>query len=110
MSKADRPTKLYFKGEYDALGQPLEFFGGMPGQYDPIPARDLGPDDTALLTEAQWRVLESDNGKRLYQKTEPAHHAPEAAEHLAQQSSAADKPSSSTPNPRGGTSAQTADG
>src|SRR5688572_2799906 len=57
MSKADRPTKLYFKGEYDATGQPLEWFGGVPSEYDPIPARDLGPDDTALLTEAQWKVL-----------------------------------------------------
>lgn len=99
MSKADRPDKLYFKGEYDATGQPLEFFGGMPGEYDPIPARDLGPDDTALLTEAQWKVLESENGRRLYQKTEPA----------ARQSSDADKPSSSTPNRPAGTSAPTAD-
>jgi hypothetical protein len=71
MSKTDRPTKLYFKGEYDATGQPLEFFGGFPGEYDPIPARDLGADDTAALTEAQWRVLDSDTGKRLYQKSEP---------------------------------------
>jgi hypothetical protein len=71
MSKQDRPTHLSFKGELDAQGHPLEFFGGVPSQYDPIPARDLGPDDTAALTEAQWRVLESDNGKRLYQRSEP---------------------------------------
>lgn len=70
MSK-DRPTHLYFNGGYDATGQPLEFFGGMPGEYDPIPARDLGPDDTALLTGVQWKVLDSDTGKRLYHRTEP---------------------------------------
>jgi hypothetical protein len=79
MSKADRPTKLYFKGQYDATGQPLEFFGGTPSEYDPIPARDLGPDDTAALTEAQWRVLESDTGKRLYQKSEPTNRTDDTA-------------------------------
>lgn len=79
MSKNDRPTKLYFKGTYTAEGRPLEWFGGMPGEYDPIPARDLGPEDTAALTEAQWAVLESENGKRLYQKTEPAKHDERAA-------------------------------
>jgi hypothetical protein len=104
MSKADRPTKLYFKGEYDATGQPLEWFGGVPSEYDPIPARDLGPDDTALLTEAQWKVLESESGKRLYQKTEPAAHAPEASAPL----SAEDKPSSNTRSQHGDTSARTA--
>ncbi len=105
MSKADRPKNLYFKGEYDSTGQPLEWFGGMPSIYDPIPARDLGPDDTALLTEAQWKVLESENGKRLYQKTEPAQHDDRAAQPL----SAEDKPSSNTRNQPGGTSAPTAD-
>lgn len=79
MSKSDRPTKLYFKGTYSAAGTPLEWFGGMPGEYDPIPARDLGPEDTALLTEAQWKVLESPNGQRLYQKTEPVKHDERAA-------------------------------
>ena len=98
MSKT-RPTELYFKGGYDATGQPLEFFGGVPGEYDPIPARDLGPDDTALLTEAQWKVLDSDTGKRLYQKTEPAARSSEGT-----------ASSSTTPNPPGATNAPTADG
>lgn len=71
MSKADRPNRLYFIGQYDADGRPLEYFGGMPGQYDPIPARDLTPEDVAALTEAQWECIESPTGKRLYQKTEP---------------------------------------
>lgn len=102
----DRPKRLFFKGTYDAYGAPLEFFGGVPGEYDPIPARDLGPDDTAALTEAQWDVLESPNGKRLYQKTEPVHHDERAAQPL----SVADKPSSNTPNPPGDTSAPIAGG
>jgi hypothetical protein len=94
MSKADRPNRLYFKGQYDSYGAPLEFFGGVPGEYDPIPARDLGPEDTALLTEAQWRVLESENGKRLYQKTEPVNHD-ERAEIQPDTASATTSPASS---------------
>lgn len=70
MSK-DKPNRLYWIGSYDADGQPLEYFGGVPGERDPIPARDLTPEDTAQLTEAQWAAIESDTGKRLYQKTEP---------------------------------------
>lgn len=95
MSK-ERPANLYFKGGYDATGQPLEFFGGVPGEYDPIPARDLGPDDTALLTEAQWKVLDSDTGKRLYQKTEPANRDTETAA-LAEADPNPDTASATTP-------------
>ena len=91
MSKTDRPTRLYFKGEYDSYGQPLEFFGGVPSQYDPIPARDLGPDDTAALTEAQWKVLDSPNGQRLYQRSEPKNRDPETAATVATASATTSK-------------------
>lgn len=106
MSKQDRPTRLYFKGQYDATGAPLEWFGGMPSIYDPIPARDLGPDDTAALTEAQWKVLESENGRRLYQRTEPK----DRDDRATPPSSDADKPSSNTRSQPGDTSAPTAGG
>jgi hypothetical protein len=66
-----KPKQLYWIGDRDADGKPLEFFGGMPGVYDPIPARDLTPDETAGLTEAQWECIDSPAGKRLYRRTEP---------------------------------------
>lgn len=67
-----RPERLYWIGQYDAFGNPLEYFGGVPGERDPIPARDLTPDETAQLTEAQWAAIESDAGRRLYSATKPS--------------------------------------
>lgn len=71
MSKTDQPAQLYWIGQYDAAGRPLEFFGGEAGVYDPIPARDLTPAETAALTEAQWAAITSETGKRLYSATMP---------------------------------------
>lgn len=68
----NRPSKLYFVGDRDANGQPLEWFGAVPGIREPIPARDLTPDDTAGFSEAQWEALDSPTGRRLYRRTEPA--------------------------------------
>lgn len=67
-----RPKQLYWIGDRDAAGQPLEYFGGVAGVRDPIPARDLTPEETAELTEAQWECIDSPTGKRLYRRTEPA--------------------------------------
>lgn len=67
----NRPKNLYWVGERDANGQPLEYFGVGPGGREPIPAMDLGPDETAQLTEAQWEALDSPTGRRLYRRTEP---------------------------------------
>lgn len=61
-----KPKQVYWIGERNAEGQPLEFFGGVAGVRDPIPARDLSPDETAELTEAQWECINSPTGKRLY--------------------------------------------
>lgn len=66
-----KPKQLYWIGDYDADGRPLEYFGGMPGEYEPIPARDLTPEETAALSEAQWNVIDSPTGKRLYRRTDP---------------------------------------
>lgn len=66
-----RPKQLYWIGDRDAAGQPLEYFGGVAGVRDPIPARDLTPEETAELTEAQWECIDSPTGKRLYRRTDP---------------------------------------
>lgn len=66
-----KPKQLFWIGDRDADGRPLEFFGGMPGIYDPIPARDLSEEETAALTEAQLACIDSPTGKRLYRRTEP---------------------------------------
>ena len=71
MSKADRPKTLTYIGPRDADGVPLEAFRGSAGEYEPIPARDLTPEETEALTEAQWKCIESPDGKRLYRGTEP---------------------------------------
>lgn len=83
-----RPKTLKYIGPKDRDGRPQEWFGATT-EYEAIPARDLDADDTAALTEAQWQVLESENGKRLY--------------------GAGEKPSS-TANPPKDTSAPTASG
>lgn len=66
-----RPKRLYFIGARDADGRPLEFFGGVPGVREPIPAMDLDESDTAALSEEQWACIESPAGKRLYSGTAP---------------------------------------
>ena len=66
-----KPKQLYWIGDRDAEGKPLEYFGGVAGVRDPIPARDLTPEETAELTEAQWECIDSPTGKRLYRRTEP---------------------------------------
>lgn len=66
-----KPKELFWIGDRDADGRPLEFFGGMAGVYDPIPARDLTPEETAALTEAQLECINSPAGKRMYRRTEP---------------------------------------
>lgn len=81
-----RPKTLKYIGPRDRDGRALEWFGATT-EYEAIPARDLDADDTAALTEAQWNVLESENGKRLY---------------------GAGKAPSSTPNPPSGTAAPNA--
>lgn len=49
-----------FGGARDAAGGPLEYFTG-------IPARDLAPDDVALLTDEQYGVVVA---SRLYREAE----------------------------------------
>ena len=66
-----KPKQLFWIGDRDANGDPLEYFGGVAGIRDPIPTRDLTPDETAALTEAQWQCIDSPTGKRLYQTTGP---------------------------------------
>lgn len=66
-----KPKQLFWIGARDANGDPLEYFGGVAGVRDPIPARDLTPEETAELTEAQWECIDSPTGKRLYRRTEP---------------------------------------
>ena len=61
-----KPKQLYWIGERGSDGKALEWFGGVAGVRDPIPARDLSPDETAELTEAQWECINSTTGKRLY--------------------------------------------
>lgn len=67
-----KPKQLYWIGARDHNGQPLEFFGAVAGVREPIPARDLEPDEVAALTEAQWECIESETGKRLYSGSEPS--------------------------------------
>ena len=66
-----KPKQLFWIGARNADGRPLERFGGFPGVYDPIPARDLTEAETSALTEAQWECINSDAGKRLYSPTKP---------------------------------------
>jgi hypothetical protein len=63
----DRPDRLFFAGEYDAQGRPLEFFAA-------VPARDLDEADIAALTDGQLAdITGAPEGRRpLYQKTKPA--------------------------------------
>lgn len=88
MSASARPKRLYWIGERDRDGLPLEYFGAMPGVRDPIPAMDLDEAEVAALTEEQWACIESPTGKRLY---------------------SAKASGSNTPNPPAGTSAPIAD-
>ena len=44
-------------------GQPVEYFGGG----HPIPPRDLTAEDTAAFGPEEWALIESANGRRLYQ-------------------------------------------
>ena len=83
-----KPKTLVYIGARDATGQPLEWFGGEPG-CEPIPAMDLDADTVAGLSEAQWKKINSEAGKRLY---------------------AEGKAPSSTANPPKDTSAPTASG
>lgn len=57
-----KPDALQFIGPKDANGQPLEWFGGAT----PIPARDLTAEDLAGFGAAEWALLDSPTGKRLY--------------------------------------------
>lgn len=67
-----RPKTLQFIGPRDANGHPLEWFSGSPGEHEPIPASDLNEADTAALSEAQWTLIDSPAGKRLYAAGKPA--------------------------------------
>ena len=67
-----RPKRLWWIGERDAEGRPLEFFGAVPGVREPIPATDLDEAATAALTEEQWACIESPAGKRLYSASKPS--------------------------------------
>lgn len=61
-----RPTTLSYIGPRDANGQPLEWFGAVPGGREAIPAADMDAETVAGLSEAQWEAIESATGKRLY--------------------------------------------
>jgi hypothetical protein len=63
-----RPKQLYWIGGGDPHGR---HFGAVPGVREAIPARDLTPEETADLTEAQWEAIDSPTGRLLYRRTEP---------------------------------------
>lgn len=67
-----KPKQLYWIGDRDANGNPLEFFGAVPGLMEAIPAADLDEAWLADATEAQWEALESPTGRRLYRHTDPS--------------------------------------
>lgn len=65
--------KLYFAGQYDASGQPMEYYAAFP-------ARDFDEAEVEALSAADYKMLTSErpNGEKpLYQKTKPAHRDPE---------------------------------
>lgn len=73
--------KLYFAGQYDASGHPLEYYAAFP-------ARDFDEAEVEALSAADYKMLTSERPsgeKPLYQKTKPAHRDPDhpAAEALA---------------------------
>lgn len=100
-----RPDKLYWIGERDQTGQPLEFFGAVPGVREPIPAMDLDAAWLADASEAQWDALDSPAGRRLYRRTEPESTKEKASAstgEAAASSATADRPSATSAS--GGTS------
>ena len=62
-----RKSAWRFAGELDRDGRPLAYFSG-------IPARDLGADDVATLSEAEYRLVEA---SPLYQPGTAVKPAPE---------------------------------
>lgn len=62
-----RPSALFFTGEYDVTGQPLEYFAT-------VPARDLDEQDIANLTDEQLAMIQTERGEgrpALYASSEP---------------------------------------
>jgi hypothetical protein len=64
----DKPNRLYYVGDRDIQGRPFEYYEG-------VPARDLEPEDVALLDDATVKMITSDRpggAKALYQRSEPS--------------------------------------
>ncbi|MDQ3095119.1 MAG: hypothetical protein M3Q82_04035 [Actinomycetota bacterium] len=60
--------KLYFAGQYDASGHPLEYYAAFP-------ARDFDEAEVEALSAADYKMLTSERPsgeKPLYQKTKPS--------------------------------------